>query len=118
MRLVQFLDRAGARTVGVVAEDGATLHVVGGAHRVYDLAMEAIRRNGSLAQLAREWQTREPVSYDGDHRGGPPAASARSRRLGALADHRHRPVPPGQRCGPRFHAREAPAERRPSSPTR
>jgi hypothetical protein len=64
MRLVQFLDRAGARTVGVVAEGGATLHVVGGAHRVYDLAMEAIRRNSSLAVLAREWQTREPVSYE------------------------------------------------------
>jgi hypothetical protein len=63
MRLVQFLDRAGARTVGAVAESGATLHVVGGAHRVYDLAMEAIRRNTTLAQLAREWQTREPVSY-------------------------------------------------------
>lgn len=64
MRLVQFLDRAGARTVGVVAEGGATLHVVGGAHRVYDLAMEAIRRNSSLAELTREWQTREPVSYE------------------------------------------------------
>jgi hypothetical protein len=64
MRLVQFLDRAGARTVGVVAEGGETLHVVGGAHRVYDLAMEAIRRNSSLAELAREWQTREPVSYE------------------------------------------------------
>ena len=64
MRLVQFLDRAGARTVGVVSDNGTTLNVVGGAQRVYDIAMEAIRRKSSLAQLAREWQTREPVSYE------------------------------------------------------
>ena len=64
MRLVQFLDRAGARTVGVVAENGTTLHVIGGAHRVYDMATEAIRRNIGLAQIAREWQTKEPVSYE------------------------------------------------------
>ena len=64
MRLVQFLDRAGARTVGVVAENGTTLHVIGGAHRVYDMATEAIRRNVGLAQIAREWQTKEPVSYE------------------------------------------------------
>jgi hypothetical protein len=63
MRLVQFLDRGGARTVGVVAEDGATVRVVGGVQRVYDLAMEAIRRSVPLARLAGEWQTREPVSY-------------------------------------------------------
>jgi hypothetical protein len=60
---VQFLDRGGARTVGVVAEDGVAVRVVGGVQRVYDLAMEAIRRNVPLARLAGEWQTREPVSY-------------------------------------------------------
>ena len=64
MRLVQFLDRAGARAVGVVSEDGATLQVIGGARRVYDMAMEAIRRSVALAQIAREWQTKEPASYE------------------------------------------------------
>jgi hypothetical protein len=64
MRLVQFLDRAGARTVGVVSESGATLEVIGGAQRVYDMAMEAIRCNVALAQIAGEWQTKELVSYE------------------------------------------------------
>jgi hypothetical protein len=64
MRLVQFLDRAGARTIGVVSESGATLEVIGGAQRVYDMAMEAIRRDVALAQIAREWQTKELVSYE------------------------------------------------------
>jgi hypothetical protein len=64
MRLVQFLDQAGARTVGMVVEDGATLRVVGGAQGVYDLAVAAIRRKTPLARIAEEHLTRESVSYD------------------------------------------------------
>jgi hypothetical protein len=64
MRLVQFLDSARAHTVGVVSDDGRSLRVVGGTHRVYDLAREAIHRKGSIADVAKEWLTRESVSYD------------------------------------------------------
>lgn len=64
MRLVQFLDSSGARTVGVVTESGATLQVIAGAQRVYDMAVEAIRRNVALAQVARERQSKEEVSYE------------------------------------------------------
>jgi len=64
MRLVQFLDAAGAHTVGVVSDDGRSLHVVGGAHRAYDLAREALRRKVPMAQIAEEHRSRESVDYE------------------------------------------------------
>ena len=63
MRLVQFLDRA-ARDGWRRGRERGDPHVIGGAHRVYDMALEAIRRNVGLAQIAREWQTKEPVNYE------------------------------------------------------
>lgn len=78
MRLVQFLDAAGARTVGVVSDDGRSLQVVGGAHRVYDLAREALRRKVPLTQIVEEHRSRESVDYE---------ALVSQRRLLAPFDH-------------------------------
>jgi hypothetical protein len=64
MRLVQFLDSARAHTVGAVSDDGRSLQIVGGAHRVYDLAREAIRRDSSVSKVVSEWLSRESVSYE------------------------------------------------------
>ena len=64
MRLVQFLDAGGGRAVGMVSEDTRSLSVLAGAHRVYDVALEAIRRESTIAQVVRDWLTRETVSYD------------------------------------------------------
>ena len=100
MRLVQFLDRARRAHVGVVAEDGATLHVIGGAHRVYDMALEAIRRHVGLAQIAARVADQGTGELRRGHRRRPAAPAAGSRRCGALAGHRHGPVPSGQRRRP------------------
>jgi hypothetical protein len=63
MRLAQFLDKGGGRSVGIVSDDGASLGVVGGARSVYDIAMEAIRRRSTVEAVARDWRTQEAVSY-------------------------------------------------------
>jgi hypothetical protein len=63
MRLAQFLDKGGGRSVGIVSDDGAGLGVVGGARSVYDIAMEAIRRRSTVEAVARDWRTQEAVSY-------------------------------------------------------
>jgi hypothetical protein len=63
MRLAQFLDKGGGRSVGIVSHDGAGLGVVGGARSVYDIAMEAIRRRSTVEAVARDWRTKEAVSY-------------------------------------------------------
>jgi hypothetical protein len=75
MRLVQFLDNGGGRSVGIVSDDGARLGVVGGARSVYDIAMEAIRRRSTVEAVAHDWRTKEAVSYAavvGDRRLLPP----------------------------------------------
>jgi hypothetical protein len=64
MRLVQFLDTGMGRSVACVSDDGRQLQLIGGARSVYDLALEAVRRRTSLAQLATEWLTPERVRYD------------------------------------------------------
>jgi hypothetical protein len=63
MRLAQFLDKGGGRSVGIVSDDGASLGVVGGARSVYDIAMEGIRRRSTVEAVARDWRTQEAVSY-------------------------------------------------------
>jgi hypothetical protein len=49
MNLIQFFDPNGDRAVGAV--DNGTAHVVSGATSVYDLAIEALSRQGGLAAL-------------------------------------------------------------------
>jgi len=78
MRLAQFLDKGGGRSVGIVSDDGASLGVVGGARSVYDIAMEAIRRRSTVEAVARDWRTQEAVSY---------AAVVGERRLLPPLDH-------------------------------
>ena len=60
MRLVQFKAFDGTRRVGVVSEDGTTLHVVRNALRVYELALTADERNLNLAALI------EQQGYEGE----------------------------------------------------
>lgn len=51
MRLVQYLDRAGARCVGRVAEEADTLEPLDGTDRVYHLAFEALRSGRALEDV-------------------------------------------------------------------
>lgn len=53
IRLVQFADETGRRRVGVPDDRGASLDVVDGAERVYDLALEAIRAGKKLEEIVR-----------------------------------------------------------------
>jgi len=78
MRVVQFLDGAAGRCVGIVSDDGASLGVVAGARTLYDIALEAIRRGSGIESVAREWLSRESVSY---------AAVSAERRLLPPLDH-------------------------------
>jgi hypothetical protein len=64
MRLVQFLDAGGGRSVGAVSEDGRSLTVIGGAQSVHQLASEAIRRSARIEDVVRDWLTRETLGYD------------------------------------------------------
>lgn len=61
MRLIQFLDEAGAQHVGVVEEDGMVVREVTGLSSTYALAMQALSSNQSLrdrvsSQLGQETQ--------------------------------------------------------------
>ncbi len=78
MRLVQFAGRDGARRVGVVSDDGADLKVVRGAHRLYDLALEAIRDNESLEAVVAKRLTDDREDY---------SAAVAERRLLVPFDH-------------------------------
>jgi hypothetical protein len=62
MNLVQFLDEEGARRVAV--PDGAALRLVAGAERVYDLALEAARRDMRLETLVEERLASATVDYE------------------------------------------------------
>ncbi|MDJ1158657.1 GguC family protein [Chelatococcus sp. SYSU_G07232] len=64
LRLVQFIDRHGARCTGVPSEDGRTLAVLTGAGRVYDLALGALAEGVSLEAAVRARLGRETVDYD------------------------------------------------------
>jgi hypothetical protein len=52
LRYVQFKDRNGVRKVAAVSQDGATLQVLSGYERMYDLALGAARANTSIDALA------------------------------------------------------------------
>lgn len=51
MRIVQFLDAEAARRVGLVGDDGLTLHPLKGVQSVYDLAMQAADSGTALSDL-------------------------------------------------------------------
>jgi hypothetical protein len=63
MRLVQFNTAEAGRKVGVVSEDGLTVHVLRGTSQVYDLALEAGRLGIALQQLAGDRVGPETVNY-------------------------------------------------------
>lgn len=63
MRLVQFEALDGTRRVGMVSDDGQSLHPLRDARRVYTLALEADRTGCSLAELVQERVTDETVDY-------------------------------------------------------
>src|SRR6185436_11872279 len=64
MRLVQFKTPAGEHRVGLVREDENSLQLLQGITRVYDLALEADRRELGLEQVVNEYVSRESVDYD------------------------------------------------------
>ncbi len=64
MRLVQFIDTTGARRVGVPSDDGYHLRLVQQRNRVYDLALEAHRRQIDLAALVHSYLGDQTVEYD------------------------------------------------------
>jgi hypothetical protein len=51
MRLVQFLSDAGERRVGRVGDDGRSVRALSGVRTTYELALQAARERGSLADL-------------------------------------------------------------------
>lgn len=64
MRLVQFKTMQGERQVGLVSQDGRSLHVLKNTSRVYDLALEADRLGTGLADIAAERVGSELVDYE------------------------------------------------------
>lgn len=51
MRIVQFQDSGGERRVGLVGDDGHTLHPLKGTARVYDLALHVAGRSSRTGAL-------------------------------------------------------------------
>jgi len=64
VRVVQFRGRDEARRVGIVSQDGKQLEVVGGANRLYDLALEALRTGVRLEALIGSRRGGRSESYD------------------------------------------------------
>ena len=64
MRLVQFISQSGKRAVAVAEEDGATLRLLDGVERVYDLANQAIEKGVNVAALAEELAGSMTADYD------------------------------------------------------
>jgi hypothetical protein len=64
LRLVQFLDEAGARRVGKVDAGGSQLQVLAYTTRIYDLALEAGRTGATLDELVASRLHDEWVEYD------------------------------------------------------
>jgi hypothetical protein len=64
LRLVQFLDEAGARRVAKVDEGGSQLQVLADTTRVYDLALEAGRTRATLDQIVTSRLRDHWVDYD------------------------------------------------------
>ena len=65
MRLVQFKTPDSRRRVGVVSEDGQSLHVLRDVARIHDLALEANRLGASLSQLVTDRVGQESLAYAG-----------------------------------------------------
>lgn len=63
MRAIQFSDAEGRRRVGIV-HDVHTVEALAGVHTIYDLALEALRRRQSLAQVLSELPADRRVDYD------------------------------------------------------
>ncbi|MFN8444121.1 MAG: AraD1 family protein [Caldilineaceae bacterium] len=63
MRLVQWIDPAGERRVGVVSEDGTRLQTVRSVASVYDLAQRAYRQGVRLEALVADQLGEESVEY-------------------------------------------------------
>jgi hypothetical protein len=64
IRLVQFVDTAGERRLGVTSGKSSGIPVVNGFGRVYDLAREAIRKGVGIASLVNENLSGRTVSLD------------------------------------------------------
>ncbi len=64
IRLVQFIDDAGARRVALSSEGEGKLRPIAGYARVYDLALEAIRARAPLAAFVQERLSTERVDYE------------------------------------------------------
>lgn len=64
MNLIQFLDSAGARRVGLVTDGGVNITTLAGFSSTYDLALAASRQKRPLADLARASATGSTVSFD------------------------------------------------------
>lgn len=62
MRIVQFKDLEGRRRVGLVQDD-ETVDALAGEHTVYDLALSAIRKGQSMAQILSEQTAERRVAY-------------------------------------------------------
>jgi hypothetical protein len=78
LHLVQFLDDAGRRRVGVPSPDGSRLQIVADVTRVYDVALAAIRSGVGLDTLVRGRLSNAFANYDD---------IVRSRRLLPPVDH-------------------------------
>ncbi len=63
MRLVQFLTADGSRRVGLVADEGQTLHVLQETESTYSLALTAHRAGRRLGDLVQERVGTEQVDY-------------------------------------------------------
>ncbi len=65
MRLVQFVTKKGERRVGIASDDTkGALNMLNGTDSVYQLALDAIARKVSLADLAAYRASGEMIDYD------------------------------------------------------
>lgn len=78
MRIVQFLDAGNERCVGLVGDDGVTLHPLKGVRNVYELAMQAADGGKALSDLVAAHAQDRTVDY---------AALLREGRVLAPLDH-------------------------------
>jgi hypothetical protein len=78
MRLVQFYDSKEQRRVGMAVEGGESLRLLFGVNSVYDMALEAARRNLGLADILNQRLSFQSEDYE---------AVIRERRLLPPLDH-------------------------------
>jgi hypothetical protein len=63
-RLVQYVDKGGQRRIAVASEDSSRLHPLSEVDRVYDLALESIRRGRSLESLIQSQVRGDSIDYE------------------------------------------------------